>query len=526
MNRADIRPILDSIPAARQQDARHYGVHPYFTRRPPNVVRAYIERYSLEGDVVLDPFGGTGVTAIEAMLLGRTAIHNDLNPFANFIAHNIGDTTLSSTLPLREAFHRVHQKCVQPLSEIERGEDVARLWLRRLPLPANIRLPRSSDAEFFLDLFTPRQLAGLALIKQAIDAESDSVVRDLLLLAWSASVAKLNRTFLSAKGRAPSRGGSSIFSIYRYKLASQCVELPIWETFHGRFINVLTAKEEILQAQNYWQALSGGSRMLDSRRDLRIMAHDAADLEKILKPNSVDFIFTDPPYGAFISYLDLSVLWNHWLGFPITDEVREHETIVGGELSHSEEHYRQSLADSIKTCLRLLRPDRWFSVVFQHWDVRYFATILETASENGAELKAAITQTGDVIWSMHKKKNSESVLAGEMIITFYKPAKAAPKKKPNRQTADGESADVLSEVFEACLGNGNTSFTNEALFNRLVIEMWQRRALGCLALDRREFANRLRKRGWNYNTRTHLWTKGRETSDSQEQPELFDTLTS
>jgi hypothetical protein len=42
-------------------------------------------------------------------------------------------------------------------------------------------------------------------------------------------------------------------------------------------------------------------------------------------------------------------------------------------------------------------------------------------TENFSELKAAITQTGDVIWSMHKKKNSASVLAGEMILTFYKP---------------------------------------------------------------------------------------------------------
>ncbi len=526
MNRANIHPVLEAIPAARQQDARHYGVHPYFTRPPPNVVRAYIERYSQEGDVVLDPFGGTGVTAIEAMLLGRRAIHNDLNPFANFIARNIGDTTLSSTLPLREAFHRIHQQCAQPLVEIEKDEDVAKRWLERLPLPANIRLPRTSDAEFFHDMFTPRQLAGLALIKRAIDSEPDTIVRDLLLLAWSASVAKLNKTFLSAKGRAPSRGGSSIFSIYRYKLASQCVELPVWETFHGRFLNVLTAKEEILQAQSYWQALAKGSRTLDSHRDLQVMAHDAVDLERILKPNSVDYIFTDPPYGAFISYLDLSVLWNHWLGFPISDEIRERETIVGGELGHTESHYRQSLADSIKTCLRLLRPDRWFSVVFQHWDVSYFATILETADECGAELKAAITQTGDVIWSMHKKKNSESVLAGEMIITFYKPARVARKRQPVSQTPNSESADVLSEVFEVCLSNGNTTFTSEALFNRLVIEMWRRRALGCLTLDRREFASRLRERGWSYNTHTHLWTKGEETPGSRKQSELFDTLVS
>ena len=53
MDRANIQPIVEKISAARQKDARHYGVHPYFTRRPANVVRAYIERYSQLGDVVL-----------------------------------------------------------------------------------------------------------------------------------------------------------------------------------------------------------------------------------------------------------------------------------------------------------------------------------------------------------------------------------------------------------------------------------------------------------------------------------------
>ena len=276
MIRADIEPILFAIPAARQDNARHYGVHPYFTRRPANVVRAYIERYSREGDVVLDSFGGTGVTAIESFLLGRHAIHNDLNPFANFIARNIGDTTLQSVLPIREALGRVERECAAGLAEIESDEIVAKRWLDKLPLPENIRLPRTSDAEFFHDLFTTKQLAGLALLKASIDREHDAVVRDLLLLGWSASIAKLNKTFLSAKGRLASRGGSSIFSIYRYKLASQWIELPIWETFAGRVANVIAAKKEVLQSREYVEQQSSGTKTLDSSRDFRVLSTDAA----------------------------------------------------------------------------------------------------------------------------------------------------------------------------------------------------------------------------------------------------------
>ncbi|MFI5378048.1 MAG: DNA methyltransferase [Tepidisphaerales bacterium] len=508
MTRDKIEPILKAIPASRQGDARHYGVHPYFTRRPANVVRQYIENYTQEGDVVLDPFGGTGVTAIEAFLLGRHAIHNDLNPFANFIARNIADTSLSSATPLNEAFGRIESSCAAAIQEIEADEKAAAAWLARLPLPENIRLPRNSDAEHFHDMFTPRQLAGLALMKQAIDQEVPGAVRDLLLLAWSASVAKLNKTFLSANGRAASRGGSSIFSIYRYKLASKCVELPIWETFAGRFSNVVAAKEEVFRLRDYHRARSGGVLILDSARDFRVLSHDAAGLGEVLQPSSIDYIFTDPPYGGFIAYLDLSILWNHWLGFPVTDQVREQEVIVGGERSHTEEHYRQSLARSIRTCTSLLRPGRWFSIVFQHWDLSYFSTILETAGECGVELMAAITQTGDVIWSMHKKKNSASVLAGEMILTFFKPEGAGEHTISARPGTSDDPGVVLSKAFDACLTNGTRDFTSEALFNRLVIELWNQRALNCLSLDRREFARRLEERGWTYSPRTHMWSRG------------------
>lgn len=507
MKRSNVEPILEAIPAARQEEARHYGVHPYFTRRPANVVRAYIERYSQLGDIVLDPFGGTGVTAIEAFLLRRRAIQNDLNPFANFIAQNIADTTLTSTVPLRMAFTRIEKECEADIPKIEKAsENELAQWRKRLPLPENIRLPKNSDAEYFFDLFTPRQLVGLARIREAIDLEKDQVVRNLLLLAWSASVAKLNKTFLSAKGRAESRGGSSIFSIYRYKLASQEVELPIWETFRGRFLNVLHAKQEVLQTCYLERKRSGDTGAFDSKRDFRVLAMDAAKLELKLKPGSIDYIFTDPPYGGFIAYLDLSILWNHWLGFPVTEKARREEAIVGGECALTEEHYKAKLAESISACLRLLKPGRWFSVVFQHWDTSYFATILETAASHGADLKAAITQTGDVIWSMHKKKNSASVLAGEMILTFYKPARKT-QKKLRKTTPETNLSRALDSLFDDLLRNGRTEFTSEALFNRLVIELWNRRALGCLNLDRREFAKRLEQRGWNYDPRRHKWSQ-------------------
>ena len=195
---------------------------------------------------------------------------------------------------------------------------------------------------------------------------------------------------------------------------------------------------------------------------------------------------------------------------------------MGGERGHSEDHYKESLARSLRTSFKLLRPDRWLSIVFQHWDLSYFSTILETATSCGAELRTAITQTGDVIWSMHKKKNSASVIAGEMILTFYK-SKRPAKSHDSPAVADQRDPGlILGDVFDACLSNGGQTFTNEALFNRLVVELWHRRSLRCLSLDRRTFAQELERRGWTYSPRTHLWTRNDATFGGRGRQSLFE----
>src|SRR5207249_11770695 len=86
--------------------------------------------------------------------------------------------------------------------------------------------------------------------------------------------------------------------------------------------------------------------------------------------------------------------------------------------------YVKRLHESMRTCFALLKPRRWLSIVFQHWSTAYFDAILTGAAEAGGDLRAAISQIGDPVWSMHKKKGAQSVLAGEMILTFLKTGKS------------------------------------------------------------------------------------------------------
>jgi len=58
----------------------------FWGRKPHNIVSKYIEHYTDEGEIVLDPFAGCGVSVIEAARLGRKGIYNDLNKLCHFIA--------------------------------------------------------------------------------------------------------------------------------------------------------------------------------------------------------------------------------------------------------------------------------------------------------------------------------------------------------------------------------------------------------------------------------------------------------
>ncbi len=66
-------------------NGRESSIHqlaPYVGKMKSGMAKALIEEFSREGDIVLDPFCGSGVVPYEALLAGRHAVGNDLNPYA------------------------------------------------------------------------------------------------------------------------------------------------------------------------------------------------------------------------------------------------------------------------------------------------------------------------------------------------------------------------------------------------------------------------------------------------------------
>jgi hypothetical protein len=89
----------------KQSAKRHYGSHQYFTKRAWNVIQAYIENFTKPGDVVCDPYGGSGVTVIEALVLGRRGIYLDVSAWAGFLAKQVAIAPIDLSM-LSSAFER------------------------------------------------------------------------------------------------------------------------------------------------------------------------------------------------------------------------------------------------------------------------------------------------------------------------------------------------------------------------------------------------------------------------------------
>jgi len=85
-----------------------YNMHTYWSKKPHDAIRQYIRHYTKPGDLVLDPFCGSGGTALAALMEGRKAIAIDRSPAATFITKNY--CTPVDVDELQRAFEELKRK--------------------------------------------------------------------------------------------------------------------------------------------------------------------------------------------------------------------------------------------------------------------------------------------------------------------------------------------------------------------------------------------------------------------------------
>ena len=336
-----------------------YAFHKYWGKKPAEPMRYLIQHLCPEGGLVLDPFLGSGISALEAVQLKRRFVGIDINPAAvrltrllvspppvdavamalSQVSALVKEAILESytTAQKRPATHYVWRNGVMEKVWRTNGETRSRLELppdeQDIALaerfasyhPQRLRSPRfftnsrinSFPSLTFKDLFTGRALRNIELLLAAIDG-LPTAMQEPMRLSLTAAVGQMSKMVFAITGRGKTTGVSSermeVGSwVIGYWRPEQHFEVNVWNCYERRvqkFIKAVAESESV-----HFTAKPGTlSEVCSGDADHAILNGDCLALLPQLPNNSVDLIVTDPPHGDRIPYLELSELWNVILG--------------------------------------------------------------------------------------------------------------------------------------------------------------------------------------------------------------------
>jgi DNA modification methylase len=161
-----------------------------------------------------------------------------------------------------------------------------------------------------------------------------------------------------------------------------------------------------------------------------------------LKSESIDYVFTDPPFGANIMYSELNLLSESWLKIITNnkDEAIENKTQNKTTLS-----YQDLMTKCFKEYYRVLKPGKWMTVEFSNTSAAVWNSI-QTALQREGFVIANVASLDKQQGSFNAVNNATSVKQ-DLVISCYKPTKEFENKF---QSLKGELAlwDFINEHLQ------------------------------------------------------------------------------
>lgn len=221
--------------------------------------------------------------------------------------------------------------------------------------------------------FSDRNLAVLASLKEAIDEVEPASIREKLTFSFTAILTRASKRY-QWHPRRPLNAANQ-----NYYIAPVFYEWNVFDLFDRKVAAALRSDRHIRERM----ATTDRQGVAEVRYE--IGSADAIDLED----ESVDYVFTDPPFGSNIFYSDMNLFQEAWLGY-YTDHAKE--AVVDrsgrGSLHRTAKRYGRLVADSLMEGRRVLRDRGWLSIVFSNSSGEMWALLQRAIAEAGFELGA------------------------------------------------------------------------------------------------------------------------------------------
>ncbi len=255
--------------------------------------------------------------------------------------------------------------------------------------------------------FLPRATHALSALWRKAGSVTDQRTRNMLVFfveqaIWGMSL--LNRYKTIMHGKTTSSNVNQYLSGVYY-VPSQHSEVSPWYNLENRL-------------GRYRRLVFGKPRTSDGYA--AVTTGDCAHLA--LPASSVDYVFTDPPFGENIYYADLNFLVEAWHR-NVTNA--ENEAIVDRAKKKRLDGYQALMRACFDEYARVLKPGRWMTVVFSNSKNAVWRAIQEALGTAG--FVVADVRTLDKQQGSYRQVTSTAVKQ-DLVISAYKPSAALAKQ--------------------------------------------------------------------------------------------------
>lgn len=160
-----------------------------------------------------------------------------------------------------------------------------------------------------------------------------------------------------------------------------------------------------------------------------------------LPTHSVDYIFTDPPFGGNLNYSELNILSEAWLGVLTANGS---EAIINDTQGKGLPEYQRLMTQCFEECHRILKPRRWITVEFHNSQNSVWTSIQEALAQAGfvvADVRILDKQKGTT-----KQLSYTNTVKSDLVISAYKTDASLDRIAPT------ESPQTMWHFVEQHLG--------------------------------------------------------------------------